>query len=292
MRKTQKRIFGGFGLLIVMAMTAVAAMMPGPEVLAANSVTDTVTVRVIGESPNAKFDKPEENIVTTNDNVDFIFDYENATSVRMALSYTNKDDETQNIPEYKIYPDITVGAGTESGVINLPGIGLGYGKYVFSLFAKGEVGSELFYDSVAAEYIPVIASAGQNEDDGLVDFGIDSYGSDVETVEVYLGDELIATINRADFNKITKISFDGRENDEYTFDVIAKNASGEILYKPYQVTFDYEGMHIPDTDVPDTGFFFQNLNISKEDYLVTGLIIFFVFGIVAFGIVARGSKRK
>ena len=291
MRKTQKRIFGVFGLLIVMAMTAVAAMMPGPEVLAANSVTDTVTVRVIGESPNAKFDKPEENIVTTNDNVDFIFDYENATSVRMALSYTNKDDETQNIPEYKIYPDITVDAGTESGVINLPGIGLGYGKYVFSLFAKGEVGSELFYDSVAVEYIPVIASAAQNEDDGLVDFEIDYFGYDVEYADVYLEGVLIATVKRGDFDKITKLDFEGKKSGNYTLDVVARDIDSVVLYKPYKVSFYYEGIEIPGTDVPDTGFFFQNLNISKEDYLVTGLIVFFVLGIVAFSIVAKGSKR-
>ena len=32
--------------------------------------------------------------------------------------------------------------------------------------------------------------------------------------------------------------------------------------------------------------------VSKEDYLVTGLIVFFVFGVVAFGIVARNRKNR
>ena len=141
------------------------------------------------------------------------------------------------------------------------------------------------------EYIPVIASAAQNEDDGLVDFEIDYFGYDVEYADVYLEGVLIATVKRGDFDKITKLDFEGKKSGNYTLDVVARDIDSVVLYKPYKVSFYYEGIEIPGTDVPDTGFFFQNLNLSKEDYLVTGLIVFFVLGIVAFSIVAKGSKR-
>lgn len=47
---------------------------------------------------------------------------------------------------------------------------------------------------------------------------------------------------------------------------------------------------VPNTGAPDTGGLFQDLNISKEDYLITGLIVFFVLGIVGFGVVTSNHK--
>ena len=44
--------------------------------------------------------------------------------------------------------------------------------------------------------------------------------------------------------------------------------------------------------VPDTGGLFQNLNISREDYLITGAVVFMIIGVVAFGIVKRNRSSK
>ena len=68
----------------------------------------------------------------------------------------------------------------------------------------------------------------------------------------------------------------GHEGVETLFDVVA------IKYVPTPED--------PDIVVPDTGSFFKNLNISNEDYIITGLIIFFVFSIIGFGIVARKKR--
>lgn len=286
MKKTQKTIFGFLGLFIVVAMTVIAAIIPSPGA-SANSVTDTIIIRVVGSVINAKFKKPSENITTTNDVIDFAFDYENADTAKIALSYTDKDDSTSDFPNIESYPDLNFAAGVENGTFDIPAHGLSYGKYVLSLYATGTEGTELLYDSVSVEYVPVIASAGQNEDDGLVDLILDEYTDEVETVEIYVDGELIATVNKDDFDEVVKLDFGERTTGEYTIEVVAKDADGKVLYKPYEVPVYYESV-----EAPNTGFFFQDLNISREDYLITGLIIFFVFGVVAFGIVVRGSKRK
>ena len=286
MKKTQKTIFGFLGLLTVVAMTVIAAVIPSPGA-SANSMTDTINVRVVGSVTNVKFKKPSENTITTNDVISFAFDYENASSARLALSYTNKNGDTVSLPDYESYPDLDYGAGTENGSFNIPAHGLSYGKYVLSLYAKGAEGTEVFYDSVSVEYIPVIAEAEQNEDDGLVDLDLSDFTDEVEKVDIYVDGELIATVDKNDFDETVKLDFGERTSGEYKIEVIAKDAENKTLYKAYEINVHYEGL-----EAPNTGFFFQGLNISKEDYLITGLIIFFVFGVVAFGIVARGSKRK
>ncbi len=286
MKKTQKTIFGFLGLLTVVAMTVIAAVIPSPGA-SANSMTDTINVRVVGSVTNVKFKKPSENTITTNDMISFAFDYENASSARLALSYTNKNGDTVSLPDYESYPDLDYGAGTENGSFNIPAHGLSYGKYVLSLYAKGAEGTEVFYDSVSVEYIPVIAEAEQNEDDGLVDLDLSDFTDEVEKVDIYVDGELIATVDKKDFDETVKLDFGERTSGEYKIEVIAKDADNKTLYKAYEINVHYEGL-----EAPNTGFFFQGLNISKEDYLITGLIIFFVFGVVAFGIVARGSKRK
>lgn len=289
MKKTQKRIFGVLGLFVVVVMTIIAAMIPSPGASAnsSSSFTDEIHVRVVGSVISVKFEKPSENTVTTSDSINLIFNYENADTARLALSYIDKDGGAVNLPNFKLYPDLDYGAGTKSETIDVSDFGFSYGKYVLSLYATGTEGTEVLYDSVSVEYVPVIAEAEQNEEDGLVDLTLDSYSDEVETVEIYLDGELLATINKDDFDETIKLDFGERTTGEYTIGVVAKDANGETLYKPYEVVIEYDGI-----DVPNTGAFFQNLNISREDYLITGLIVFFVFGIVALGIVAKGSKRR
>ena len=74
----------------------------------------------------------------------------------------------------------------------------------------------------------------------------------------------------------------------YTVEITAYNAEGELLYgKPYYTSVYYEA--IP---VPDTGGMFVGLNISKTDYLITGLIIFSVTAVLGFVFVAKGRGNK
>ena len=286
MRKTQKTVFGFLGLLVVVVMTIIALAIPSPGA-SANSMTDTINVRVVGSVTNAKFKKPSENIITTNDVIDYTFDFENADSVRLALSYTDKDNNVVSIPDHELYPDLNYIVGTEDGTFDISAHGLSYGRYVLYLYATGTEGTELLYDSVLVEYIPVIASAEQDEDDGLVNLDLDEFTDEVDQVEIYVDGELIAVVDKDDFDEAAELDFGDRPTGDYTIEVVAKDEDGNTLYTPYEIVVHYENV-----EAPNTGYFFQNLNISKEDYLITGLIMFFVIGVVALSVVARGSKRK
>ena len=88
-----------------------------------------------------------------------------------------------------------------------------------------------------------------------------------------------------------KFIMDGLEHGIYKahlrfFNANHKQIGGTIIY-----TIDYtSGTPII---VPDTGSFFQGLNISREDYLITGIVVFAIIGVVGFGIVKKthGTKR-
>lgn len=62
--------------------------------------------------------------------------------------------------------------------------------------------------------------------------------------------------------------------------------------KPVGNIYVYTVLWYGNVPVPDTGGLFQGLNISREDYLITGLVVFMVIGVVAFGVVARNRRNK
>lgn len=286
MKRAKKRILGFFGLSLVAAMTFVAALMPGPEASALTSITDTLQIRVVGSVPNATFAQPSENITTTNPEQWLSILYENVTSVKVMLSYTDKDDETHE-SVFAIYDGLDYYAGQQNTNLDLSGPSYGYGKYVFSLYGVGYEGSEVPLDSVSITYLPIIASASQNEDDGLIDLMVNEHSNEVETVEIYVDGELIKTAKKDELDNTIKLSLGSRKTGDYNLLLVARDSEKNQLHKSYKTTVHYDTIY-----VPDTGRFFRDLNISREDYLVTGLIIFFIFGIVAFGIVAKGGRRQ
>ena len=185
----------------------------------------------------------------------------------------------------------------------------GYGKYIVSV--KG-VGYDGVYDedSVLFYYLPVYARAEVDSVTGkhYVDMEYAAYEGEVEEGEELKGEVAKIIINVYDKDGVlvealspievlppvtrVEIPFAAKEmpSGTYTISVSAYGIDGDELYKPYVLTTEYKAAEVPDAGAPDTGGLFQNLNISKEDYLVSGLIVFFVLGIVAFGIVARNKK--
>lgn len=176
-----------------------------------------------------------------------------------------------------------------------------YGRYVVS--ARG-VGYEGVYDEdvVAFWYLPVYPEIVLDESTGEYyadleyepDDGTKDCNGDVVTVEIniydsdgnLLTDVSPVVVNQPDKTARLSLPDHGVPSGTYTAEVIAYDENGNLLYEPYYVEFEYEAIA-----VPNTGKFFQNLNISKEDYLVTGLIVFFVLGVVAFGVITKSGKR-
>ena len=115
----------------------------------------------------------------------------------------------------------------------------------------------------------------------------------INDVTITSTEDLIKTVNKDELDDEIELPMDGYESGTYNVTFVARDENGNQLYTPTQNPLRYtkeEDIPVPGT--ADTGHFFQNLNISKEDYIITGLIVFFVFGIVAFGIVARGNNNR
>lgn len=179
----------------------------------------------------------------------------------------------------------------------------GYGKYIVTV--QGYVDNIILAeDSVLFYYLPVLATPSVDDTTGKhyvdLDYLTGNAGAE-EIAKIVLNVydesgklvEALSPITVLPPVKNVEIPFAAKNMPSgiYKISVSAYNANGDRLYEPYILTVEYKATVVPDAGVPDTGGLFQDLNISKEDYLISGLIVFFVLGIVAFGIVTRGAKR-
>ena len=189
---------------------------------------------------------------------------------------------------------LAITGATSAKEIDLDVSNYGYGKYTLSAHGTGHDG---VYDEdiVTFYYLPLTASYDINPVTGQYIVKVDEYSDDTNSAEIYLEDKLIGTLTRAELEKGDSVMFSLTDKPAgiYTIKVVAKGINGETLYdQPFILTIDYKPSDVPDAGTPDTGGLFQDSNISKEDYLITGIIVFFVLGVVAFGIVAKGRKNS
>lgn len=102
MKRTRKKILGISGLVLVVAVTIVAAMLPGPEASAADDVTgveDTIQVRVVGAVPRVDITGIDNNEVIVVPNQTFTVDYENVETMKVILTHTALDG---TVTEYEL----------------------------------------------------------------------------------------------------------------------------------------------------------------------------------------------
>ncbi len=311
MKKTQKNLLGMFGLSIVVATTVFAACMPGPEASAAGSVTDTVTVRVVGDAPKVDITGVDSGSVITDGGQTIDVSYEVVDELKVDLKYTDKDGVEHTVPPiWDYFYDYQPG----DIPLDLNLIQYGYGEFTITATGYGPDGVT-DEDIITFEYIPVAGTATPDDTTGnpIVDLdyvpgdGVDPNG--VEKIVITILDENgnpIAGIDPIIVDKpIDQVTlpFDeyGLPDGNYIIELTALGIDGEELYKPYVINFEYKGNGeepvVPetggDTGAPDTGGLFSGLNISNSDYLITGLLIFFTVGIGgAIFIVKRNQKSS
>lgn len=297
MKKTHKRLLGFAGLTLVAAMTVFAAFMPGPGAVAANSVTETVVVRVLSQTISVDITNPKNGEETVQTNQIIKFDYNNAKTITINIKHTAEDGtETTGVINY------TPEEGSISGSVP---INLyeeyGYGDFIIEIEATNADG---FSDRDAIEFtlVPITGEAEQDEntDDVNVDLNYDTENPDIDYIEINVYDKsgnLIRSVSPVRVPRPTtsaKLPF--AENNipdgEYIIEITAMDINGNPIQPPYRTGLDYKVSAIP---VPDTGAAFAGLNISKSDYLITGLIIFFlvgIFGAVFISKKAHDKKRR
>ena len=284
MKKTKKRVLGLLGLALVIITTIFAAFLPNPEASAEGgitSVTDTISVRVVGSVPDILNIKPVSGSVFIYPDQDLSFDYENVEYLTITIYYTDKDDVEHVIPLLeKDDPESFVNyiPGTYSTSLDLLAEDYGYGEYRVEIVGIGFNDIKDF-ETIEFAFYPVVGEANEAEDGKVyLDLQYDTENENINTIGINIYDE-----NGNLVNTLSPITV----NSPDMLEITAYNAEGEALYKPY-ITYYYYEM-IP---VPNTGTLFSNLNISRADYLVTGLIIFFVAAILGIVFVTKGKNSK
>lgn len=295
MKKTQKKLLGFLGLVLVVATTIFAAFLPSPEVSAmVTGVTDTITVRVVGAVPLAKINSPENGAEYLYPEHVLSFIYENIETVTATMRYKDKDGVEHTYLLDEIFADYNV--GSKSIDLNLAESPLGYGEYTITVSGSSLEGvpSE---DIVSFGYYPVVGSIEESDDsdNATLNYDYDETNDEIKNLQVKIYDadgNIVATlplISVPGASGKLELPFvtDNYPAGTYTITISALDGDGNVIYLPYKMTYEYE-----DVKVPNTGALFNNLNISQSDYLITGLIVFFLIGFGGLFFIARDRKGQ
>ena len=179
----------------------------------------------------------------------------------------------------------------------------GYGKYVVT--ARGDALDGVFdEDLVVFYYLPAYAEVTEENGNYYLDvqYDADDGSEDPETtglvakvgVNIYGEDG-----KEVPFSPITitppttrvELPFTeyGLESGTYKIVVKAYDRYGNQLGNDYVFTVTYDSGETP---VPNTGSLTGDMNISKTDYLITGLIIFGLVAIAGVLFIIRSDKSK
>lgn len=296
MRKRQKKILGFFGLSAIVVLTAVAVAIPDPNVSAANSsVVDHINVRVVSGTPDVNISGLTNNGYYTEPKDSITVDYAHINSLVIDLTYTDLDGNVihESLADMIITDD--------SGVITINVPDHGYGNYV--IYTKGVGPSGVFDEETVVFYcIPLIADVVEDETsneyyadlDYIADDGTEETRGNVKYVDVDVyndHDELVKhfRVPAPVYRLNLEMDEDDLPSGDYTLVVTSYDADGEVIYEPFEKVFHYEAL---DIDVADTGVFFGQLEIAKNDYLITSLIIFMLVAIAGIIIIAKTGNTK
>lgn len=326
MLKNKKQLLGLAGLVAVGIMTAIAYTVPAPDAAAIESAPgyecdnsiegkecantgNDVNINVVVSEPtsSAIIATPKDNSFTVDPIIGISTNYSQVTSIEYELYYNGKDgNETP-----KLIYSTTFNPTDESGMhafnVDLADYAEGYGQYTLKTKGASINGAKPYEDTATFNYEAIIASVNPTpaeNGDPIIDI---EAGKAVDKVIVYIydekgnpikdkdGNDLAIEVNVSDIDPNTgkvnvKVPFEenGLPGGNYTAVVAAQDEDGEILslitlpltYKP--VT--------PDT--PNTGFVLGDLNITRLDYILTGLLAFGLVAGFALYLIFRKDRRS
>ena len=293
MKRKHKKVVGFLGLIAVAVVTVVAALLPTPNTQATTAVTDTITVRVVDNTPEITMISPADGAEFTYPNQEISFDYEDSDTVTATLYYTDNAGEEYTYVLTGLNPDFEPGSETLASDLSF----YGYGD--FTLTVKGE-GLDGVYDEQVTHfsYIPVkpTATEDSNTHDVKVHLDYDPENTDIQKIVIEVKDENGNPVSGLDpvtvYAPETDTTLDFSDADlpagTYVITVTTYDGEGNIIYQTYTLKIIYEGpKEIP---LPDTGGLFAGMDISTTDYLITGIVIFSMIAIA--GIMMLAGKRE
>lgn len=302
MKKTKKQLLGLAGLAAVGIMTAVAYGMPAPDASATEQDT-TVKVQISEGAPSNVFASPRDGSETANAKVNVVTNYSQAKRLDFYLTYKDQNGDMQTVLVKSWAP--TDDAGTYSFELDVTPYGFGEFAIHTSVVGYDNVARET--DTVTFTYNAAVVDPepGKTENgDTVIDV---EFSQDTERIVLAIfdkngnplkdknGNPVTINLNRSDIDPATgKVSVTipfseyGAKAGIYTGVVSAYDKNDSLL-----TMFTFEIEYAPITpDTPNTGMLsIGNLNISRVDYLITGIIAFAVAAGAAFLLIFRRSRR-
>ncbi len=296
MEKTRKKILGFLCLIATIAITIVAASIPSANTSAGTNTY--ITLRVVGPTPDITITESPESIIPSaipivinkNQAVKFICD--NVDSVNAGLIYTPFNNDPSAIVSEQIFSSFENYEACEH-TLNLDLSQYGYGNFLINIQGDGDIGFD--EDSVTFDYSSLAITANQDEpgEDPIVELFYDDEVVDKIIITVY--DEngnVVPGLEAIEVSSGThEVELPFAENDVKSGNYIVKatpyDEDGNIVPNKAQDSLTYIA---PDLEVPNTGGPLGMLNLSRSDYLMTGVIVFIAFGAVAIFFLKKSKK--
>lgn len=299
MEKTRKKILGFICLAATIAITIVAASLPSANSSAVGGATTHINMRVIGplanvditESPTSIIESPIPIVIDPAQAITFIC--ENVDPVNAGIIYRPYGSDTATVTE-QIFSSLEDYQPCEH-TLNLDLDEYGYGHFIVNVQGNGDSGFD--EDSVAFDYSSLVIDAEQKEpgENPIVDLYYDD-----EVV-----DKIILTVLDENGNPVPgleeievpsgthEVELPFLENDvpsgNYTVAATPYDEDGNIV--PNEASDDLTYI-APDLEIPNTGGPFGMLNLSRTDYLMTGIIVTFTAGAAALFFLSKRKNSK
>ena len=333
MKSKQKKFLGLLGLFGVAAITTVAILMPQPGVFAVGSATDTIKVTVERGTPKVNITEPSNHARLNRPDFTLGIHHERIGGGKIVIEridggsgryeqefeaeYGTRDDSYQfNLDE--------LGEFAEN---------FGYGKYKVTVTGKDGIVDKSYENSIDFTYNAIAPGGGETDPEGkpefktdpetgdpVVDPGVDSSNPHVDHthVEIYPtggegeqpGEDVPPALPSHDIPKGETWSAPFLEHclasGWYYFLLQAVDENGNPVGQPEEVWFEWtapehcvpveEPLPTANTGSPNTGGLFKDLNVSREDALITGMVVFLALAALGTVFVVRKKsatpKRK
>lgn len=320
MKRKTKRLLSVFGLVVVTAMTAVACALPTPEAHAEDVLTDSanvnIQVKVVGPGSNATMVKPANGEVVKSNIVPVEYTFQKMKSVSTVLSCTSvaRAAAEQVVDTYNVTEEDGTGTRKFNLDLNDWGVQADATCRIF-LTGKGIDDKDIRDEGVSFEYRAIKVDMGDKDDennkpvtdekgDPEVTIGISDevyslllqvYDESGKPLFIKDGVEEPILVARDKFDlesgsyKLNlPMSKYGAKSGWYELVAIAYGQDGKEVVSMNVYRFYYDAKT---PNVPGTGTVMESLNISRADYVVTGLIAFGAVAIFGVYLVARKSRR-
>jgi len=326
MQRRKKQLLGLVGLALVAAVTAIAFAMPAPGASAEGGSIGSVelTVRVEENIPQnqpwVSINSPLDGGVNVRQKLEINFSYKNANTATIKLVRLTADGQQETVTNITPACEMTFSNATQSCEFDYD-----LGAFPFEDDVKDNAGvsyqlqitpkngalvgnedyAQFFYRAAHIEYNDKLDEATKNP---LLDVFLND-AIDYALVQVYDENGRPVFIKNGNVNEQTPLRITaeqirnsngqlelllplgdyGAKAGKYRAVLLGYGADGKLLAIATDADINYDGGAKP--TVPDTGSIFRDLNISRADYLIVGLMAFGLITGFAIFLVVRRNRR-